>query len=71
MLTNIGSVPDGIVDRTVGGRRLRSIVSSVRRVMTAISGCCAGMHLRSMVIVVAAVCCKILQVSNYYFLRQT
>jgi len=57
---------DRVIDWSVGWLLLRSIISIV--VGASIVGSRAWMDLSVVVVVTSTVSCKILQVSNYYFL---
>ena len=66
MLTEISSMADGIVYRTVRGLLLRGVIGVVCVVRGAILGSRARVHLRGMIIVAIGGSYKILQVSKHY-----
>lgn len=73
VLANISPMADRVVDGTISTGLLRSVVGRMGRVgrVVTVARCRAGMHLGSMMVIVTSGTCKMLQVSNYCFLRQT
>lgn len=70
MLADVTSMADWIVNWTVGSWLLGSVVAIMGGVV-AVTGGRAGVHLGTVMIIVASGgSCKVLQVSNHYFLRQ-
>lgn len=69
MLSKVSPMADRVIDWSVGWLLLRSIVSIVSIVVGAsIVGSRAWVDLSVVVVITSTVSCKILQVSNYYFL---